>query len=213
MTPSSSGAERGLRVDTAAAPSPATLDGQDRDSLEKNMGTHPNNNVIHMMVTAAYALSAPIATALIGGGPATMIWGWLLVAVLTQPIALSLAEICSVYPTSAGAYYWCFRLAPPKCRLLLSWINGWLYLVVTSMAEEVRHPAIEVPQAIVYSIPIGTVMGFCFLLPIVFTLPDIATLLNGIPFPLHDVPGGQPVGVMFTLIMGSRSGGFAMWFI
>ncbi|KAG6827391.1 hypothetical protein H0H92_011964 [Tricholoma furcatifolium] len=70
------------------------------------------------------------------------------------------------------------------------------------MAEEVRHPAIQVPQAIAYSIPIGTVMGLFFLLPIVFTLPDVATLLN--------VPGGQPVGVMFTLIMGSKAGGFGM---
>ncbi|KAG6852819.1 hypothetical protein C0991_008913, partial [Blastosporella zonata] len=73
------------------------------------------------------------------------------------------------------------------------------------MAEEVRHPARQVPQAIVYSIPIGTIGGLMFLLPIVFTLPDIPTLLA--------VPGGQPIGVMFTLIMGSQSGGFGMWFI
>ncbi|KAG6906685.1 hypothetical protein DXG01_012602 [Tephrocybe rancida] len=281
---------------------------------------------------------------------------WLLVSVLSLPIALSLSEICSVYPTSAGAYYWCFRLAPPRYRLLLSWINGWLYTVgvwtislsvtfgsaqmivagasifhpewvatpwqtsernsqdlifvgvtafasifvifmnkllptidilsafwtlfgiiailigfsvraaagrrpasfalghfdasvagwtpgwaffigllppgklyapicltntsqnhlsiaytysaigmITSMAEEVRDPAVQVPQAITYSIPIGTISGLLFLLPIVFTLPDIPTLLA--------VPGGQPIGVMFTLIMGSKSGGFGMWFI
>ncbi|KAG5349528.1 hypothetical protein C0989_003301 [Termitomyces sp. Mn162] len=73
------------------------------------------------------------------------------------------------------------------------------------MSEEVRHPAIQVPQAIAYSIPIGTISGLLFLLPIVFTLPDIQTLLA--------VPGGQPIGVMFTLIMGSKSGGFGMWFI
>ncbi|KAG6827392.1 hypothetical protein H0H92_011965 [Tricholoma furcatifolium] len=99
------------------------------------------------IMAVPYGLSAPIATGLIGGGPATIVWGyakpsfrvlgsltyitssWLLVSVLTQPVALSLAEICSVYPTSAGAYYWTYRLAPPKYRLLLSWINGWLYTV------------------------------------------------------------------------------------
>lgn len=48
---------------------------------------------------------------------------------LTLPVAFSLGEICSKYPTSAGAYYWCFRLASPRRRLLLSWINGWLTMV------------------------------------------------------------------------------------
>ncbi|KAG6855917.1 hypothetical protein H0H87_009423 [Tephrocybe sp. NHM501043] len=45
------------------------------------------------------------------------------------------------------------------------------------MAEEVRHPATQLPRAMVYSVPIGTISGLMFLLPIVFTLPDIPTLL------------------------------------
>ena len=93
----------------------------------------------------AFGLSAPIATSLVGGGPAVMLWGlvaepsrgncidirfrWILVSALTQALALSLAEICSKYPTSAGAYYWCYRLAPPRYKLIFSWINGWLNVV------------------------------------------------------------------------------------
>ncbi|KAG5641340.1 hypothetical protein DXG03_005473, partial [Asterophora parasitica] len=50
------------------------------------------------------------------------------------------------------------------------------------MSEEVHDPSIQVPQAIVYSIPIGLISGLVFLLPIVFTLPDIQTLLDAIPF-------------------------------
>lgn len=76
-----------------------------------------------------YGLAAPIATGLIGGGPATMIWGLVLVAALTLTLALSLGEICSLYPTSAGAYYWTYRLSPPSSRVLLSWITGWMTLV------------------------------------------------------------------------------------
>lgn len=52
-------------------------------------------------------------------------------------------------------------------------------MTVTNMAEEVHNPAVEVPRAIAWSIPIGTISGFMFLLPISFTLPDIATLLAG----------------------------------
>ncbi|KAI0043367.1 hypothetical protein FA95DRAFT_1584135 [Auriscalpium vulgare] len=271
----------------------------------------------------AYGISAPISTFLIGGGPVTMIWGWVLVSLLTLSLVLSLAEICSQYPTSAGAYYWTFRLSPLRARVLLSWMTGWLTLVgvwtialsvnfgtgqlivaaagifhpeweasawqtymiflavitvssvvciffnrylplldticaywtaigiivilicasvkaaagrhnaayalghfdasqagwtpgwaffigllpaaytfsavgmIASMAEEVRNPAHELPRAMVYTVPIGMVMGLVFLLPIVFTLPDIGTLLS--------VSSGQPIAVMFTLIMGNKA--------
>ncbi|KAG7087805.1 hypothetical protein E1B28_013746 [Marasmius oreades] len=73
------------------------------------------------------------------------------------------------------------------------------------MAEEVHNPTVNLPRAIVWQVPIGMVTGVVFMLPIVFTLPDIPTLIA--------VPGGQPTGVMFTMIMGSRGGGFGMWFI
>ncbi|KAG2145448.1 amino acid transporter [Suillus bovinus] len=299
-----------------------------------------SRGLIHILFT--YGLAAPIATSLIGGGPAVMIWGWILVSVLTQTLALSLAEICSKYPTSAGAYYWCYRLGSPHTRVLASWINGWLTVVgvwtialsvtfgtaqlivagagiyhpewtatawqtckaspisvtildliflgvtavaclfclffnkhlpvidiicacwtglgiivilicvsikaaagrhsisfalghfdpsysgwtpgwsffigtlpvsytysaigmITNMAEEVHNPSEILPKAITWSIPIGTLSGVVFLLPILFTLPDVATLLQ--------VSSGQPIGVMFTLIMGSRAGGFGLWFI
>ncbi|KAG2145449.1 amino acid transporter [Suillus bovinus] len=274
----------------------------------------------------AFGISSPIATSLVGGGPAVIIWGWILVSFLTQTLALSLAEICSKYPTSAGTYYWCYRLASPRTRLLASWINGWLTVVggwtvdlsvkfattqlvvagagiyysewspttlqtcthlfvvseilivyqiicacwtgvgiitkaaagrhpvffalgnfdpsfsgwtpgwsffigilppgkiltneyvsnnglghihsadtqkpVANMAEEVHNPSKILPKAIISSVPIGSLTGMVFLLPILFTLPDVATLLQ--------VSSGQPIGVMFTLIMGSKAGGFGL---
>lgn len=73
------------------------------------------------------------------------------------------------------------------------------------MAEEVHNPSEVLPRAMAWSVPIGAIWGVVFLLPIVFTLPDVATLLS--------VPSGQPIGVMFTLAMGSKGGGFGLWFI
>ncbi|KAG1800096.1 amino acid transporter [Suillus variegatus] len=339
------------------------VDAVAQDSLEK-LGykqemTRSRGLVQILFMTLAimavpFGLTSPIATSLIGGGPAVMIWGWILVSVLTQTLALSLAEICSKYPTSAGTYYWCYRLASPRTRLLASWINGWLTVVggwtvdlsvkfataqlvvagagiyysewdatalqtymiflgvtaivgifciffnrllptidvgphlfivakipiacqiicacwtglgiivisicvlakaavgrhpasfalgnfdpsfsgwtpgwsffigtlsdqelnhvsaytfssigmITHMAEEVYNPSEILPKAITWSVPIGSLTGVLFLLPILFTLPDVNTLLQ--------VSSGQPIGVMFTLIMGSRAGGFGLWFI
>ncbi|KAG1807847.1 amino acid transporter [Suillus subaureus] len=279
------------------------------------------------IMAVPFGLTSPIATSLVGGGPVVIIWGWILVSVLTQTLAFSLAEICSKYPTSAGAYYWCYRLASPRTRLLASWINGWLTVVggwmgdlsvkfaaqlvvagagiyfpdwnatasqtymiflgvttvagifcvffnrllptvdiicacwtglgtivisicllakaaagrrsvsfalgnfdptfsgwtpgwsffigllppaytfsaigmITNMAEEVHNPSETLPKAIVSSVPIGTLTGVVYLLPILFTLPDVVTMLQ--------VSSGQPIGLMFTLIMGSRAGGFGL---
>jgi amino acid transporter len=53
--------------------------------------------------------------------------------------------------------------------------------IVASMAEEVHNPSVQVPRAIVLSIPIGFLTGVFFLLPILFTLPDVAGLLEGQP--------------------------------
>ncbi|KAG1869473.1 amino acid transporter [Suillus subalutaceus] len=267
------------------------------------------------IMAVPFGLTSPIATSLVGGGPVVMIWGWILVSVLTQTLAFSLAEICSKYPTSAGAYYWCYRLASPRTRLLASWINGWLTVVggwmvdlsvkfdmiflgvtavagifciffnrllptvdiicacwtglgiivisicllakaaagrrsvsfalgnfdptfsgwtpgwsffigllpwdwalnyalaytfsaigmIVNMAEEVHNPSEVLPKAIISSVPIGTLTGVVYLLPILLTLPDVTTMLQ--------VSSSQPIGVMFTLIMGSRAGGLGLLFI
>ncbi|KAG7087790.1 hypothetical protein E1B28_013731 [Marasmius oreades] len=81
------------------------------------------------IMAVLFSLTAPIATSLASGGPAVMLWGFVLVSCFSLTVALSLAEICAKYPTSGGAYYWSYRLATPKRRLLLSWINGWATLV------------------------------------------------------------------------------------
>ncbi|KAL1687845.1 amino acid/polyamine transporter I [Schizophyllum commune] len=287
-------------------------------------------HILFSVITAC-GLAAPIATSLVGGGPASMFWGLLVVSLFTLAVALSLAEIASKYPTSGGAYYWTYQLAPRRYRLVLSYVTGWLivtgdwmlalsaafgtaqffvagvgiyhpeweatawqtYLIflgillviaifciffnrylpllevvsacwivlglitllislsvraragrhsaefafthfdasfsgwpagwtffiglfpagytfsgvgmIASMAEEVHKPALNVPRAMVWSVPIGWLMGVVFILPITFTLPDVAELLQ--------VSSVQPIAVLFTMVMGSKGGAFGMWFI
>jgi hypothetical protein len=62
------------------------------------------------------------------GGPASMTLGWLVVAVFNGCVALSMAEICSAYPTSGGLYYWSAKLAGKKWAPLASWVTGWCVL-------------------------------------------------------------------------------------
>jgi len=66
---------------------------------------------------------------LLHGGPPVMTWGWLLVGTLVIFAGLSMAEICSAYPTAGGLYYWAAKLAPGKSAPVWSWFTGWFNLL------------------------------------------------------------------------------------
>jgi amino acid transporter len=63
------------------------------------------------------------------GGPPAMIWGWVIVGGLVMFAGLSMAEICSAYPTAGGLYYWAAKLAPGKSGPIWSWFAGWFNLL------------------------------------------------------------------------------------
>lgn len=47
---------------------------------------------------------------------------------LSECIAVSLGELASRYPTSAGPYYWSFQISD-KGKTVLSFITGWVWLI------------------------------------------------------------------------------------
>jgi hypothetical protein len=58
------------------------------------------------------------------GGPADLVWGYLLVGILVIVVGSGMAEICSSYPTSGGLYYWAGRLGG-RNGPAWSWFTGW----------------------------------------------------------------------------------------
>ncbi|KAI2632493.1 amino acid transporter [Hypomontagnella submonticulosa] len=76
-----------------------------------------------------YGFGGPLISAIYGGGQLPMFLGWIVVLILSECIALSLSELASRYPTSAGPYYWSFQLAGPRYRTVLSFITGWTWLI------------------------------------------------------------------------------------
>ncbi|PON87000.1 Amino acid/polyamine transporter [Trema orientale] len=63
------------------------------------------------------------------GGPVSVVYGWFIAGSFTMLVGLSMAEICSSYPTSGGLYYWSAKLAGPKWAPFASWITGWFNIV------------------------------------------------------------------------------------
>ena len=72
------------------------------------------------------AASASMSIALISGGPSVTLWGMVVAFVGVMATALSMAEICHVYPTTGGQYHWSFCLAPPKYRYVIAYFTGWI---------------------------------------------------------------------------------------
>ena len=58
------------------------------------------------------------------GGPAIIVWGWPIVGIFTLLVGLSMAEVCSSFPTAGGLYYWSAKLARSHGPAW-SWFTGW----------------------------------------------------------------------------------------
>ncbi|KAF4985062.1 hypothetical protein FDECE_16855 [Fusarium decemcellulare] len=81
------------------------------------------------IMAVPFGLSTTMYITLVNGQAVTIIWGWVLVSLISLSIAASLAEICAVYPTAGGVYYWSAILSTPKYAPVVSFIDGWMTLV------------------------------------------------------------------------------------
>lgn len=96
--------------------------------LSRNRSTWQVVFMCFILASVPYGLSTTMSYALIGGGSPTMVWGWILVSLIMLCVAVSLAEITSVYPTAGGVYYQTFVLSPTWCRRATAWVCGWAYV-------------------------------------------------------------------------------------
>jgi amino acid permease (GABA permease) len=62
------------------------------------------------------------------GGPVMIVWGWPFVGLMTLLVGMSMAEVCSSFPTAGGLYYWAAKLAPSHGPLW-SWFTGWFNFI------------------------------------------------------------------------------------
>ncbi|KAJ5096458.1 hypothetical protein NUU61_005814 [Penicillium alfredii] len=96
--------------------------------LSRNRSVWQVTFMCFILSSVPYGLSTTLYYPLAAGGPVDIVWGWVLVSFLILCVAISLAEITSVYPTAGGVYYQTFVLSPLWCRRVASWICGWAYV-------------------------------------------------------------------------------------
>lgn len=103
--------EKAPATDLERRASPAGVVSDEADQLAV-LGYKPelqrNRSMFHLLfqtlaiAAIPYGEGGPLISAIYGGGPLSIVVGWIVVLVLDECVALSLSELASRYPTSAG---------------------------------------------------------------------------------------------------------------
>src|SRR3954471_5828719 len=92
--------------------------------LKRGMGAFSNFAVSFTIISILSGCLTLFGYGMVEGGPASSAYGWPLVGILVTFVALSMAEICSSFPTAGGLYYWAAKVAP-RNGPAWSWFTGW----------------------------------------------------------------------------------------
>jgi amino acid permease (GABA permease) len=96
--------------------------------LRRGMRTFSNFAVSFTIISILSGCLTLFAFGMRTGGPAEMVWGWLIVGFFVTLVALGMAEVASSYPTAGGLYYWSAKLAQRNAPAW-SWFTGWFNLL------------------------------------------------------------------------------------
>ncbi|KAF1939146.1 amino acid transporter [Clathrospora elynae] len=73
-----------------------------------------------------FGISASLITGINSGGPILIIYGIMLIALISTCVGISLSELASAMPNAGGQYFWANELAPKRFTRIASYLTGWL---------------------------------------------------------------------------------------
>ena len=82
--------------------------------LRRHMSGFTNFAVSFTIISILSGCLTLYGFGMLTGGPAVIVWGWPFVGLMTMFVGLSMAEVCSSFPTAGGLYYWSAKLAGKK---------------------------------------------------------------------------------------------------
>ncbi|KHN06703.1 Putative amino-acid permease [Glycine soja] len=109
-----------------------------KQELKRDLLVVSNFSLSFSVISVPSGITTLYNTGLNYGGPVSIQYGWFIVSGFTMLVALSMAEICSSFPTSGGLYYWSAKLGCPRWAPFVSWITGVfdLMILISSVATE-----------------------------------------------------------------------------
>ncbi|VUC33935.1 unnamed protein product [Clonostachys rosea] len=100
-----------------------------KSELPRHLGMMSILGLSFAIMAVPFGLSTTLYITLTNGQSVTILYGWAFVSLISLCIAASLAEICAVFPTAGGVYYWSAMLSSPRWAAPVSFVDGWLGLI------------------------------------------------------------------------------------
>lgn len=101
-------------------------DSSNAQDMEKKFSLWSVLGIGFSLTNSWFGVSAALVTGLDSGGPVLLVYGIILIFLVSLCVGISLSELASAMPNAGGQYYWSHRLAPPKYARLASFLVGWI---------------------------------------------------------------------------------------
>ncbi|KAJ1696367.1 hypothetical protein LUZ63_004879 [Rhynchospora breviuscula] len=97
-----------------------------KQELRREMTLFKTLAISFSTMTLFTGITPLFGSSLLYAGPASLVWGWVVVTFFTWFVGIAMAEICSSFPTTGSLYFWAAHLAGPKWGPFASWCCAWL---------------------------------------------------------------------------------------
>ena len=125
-----------------------------KQELHRKLSGFSNFAVSFSIISILAGCLTSYCIAMHNGGPLAITLGWLIVGGLVTLVALAMAEVCSVYPTAGGLYWWAYALAK-RNKAAWAWFVGWFNF----LGQVAVTAAIDYGAALTTTAFLGLVFG------------------------------------------------------
>ena len=94
-------------------------------SLARNYSLLSILGVGFSLTNSWFGISAALITGINSGGPVLLIYGLILIFLISICVGISISELASAYPNAGGQYFWASELAPRRWADAASYATGW----------------------------------------------------------------------------------------
>jgi choline transport protein len=94
--------------------------------MQRNFSVWSVLGIGFSLTNSWFGVSSALITGIKSGGPVLIIYGIIMVALVSTCVGITLSELASALPNAGGQYFWANELAPKKWANFASYLTGWL---------------------------------------------------------------------------------------
>lgn len=95
------------------------------EEMRRNYSVWSLLGVGFSLTNSWFGISASLVTGINSGGPVLVMYGIILIALISTCVGISLSELASALPNAGGQYFWANELAPRKYSNFAAYLTGW----------------------------------------------------------------------------------------